>query len=790
MKKIISLTVITAILLGVTFVPANALTFKSKSNETHVFSYIPVEYTVEDPLNKASGSYIPALTAEELPTSYSSATEGKTTAARNQNPYGSCWAFSATSACESSFYKNGGELQYLSVLQLVNYFYNVKIDPLGNATGDSTNYLMSNRLNLGGNHAFTIWSLAGWTNGAPETALPYTSEYFSAVNNGTLDTKYANDYDIGHMQNGYIIPYGTDTAHLNSIKAAVMEYGSIGCSYYHDDSYMNTSTYAYFCDQSKTNHAVSIVGWNDNYQKSNFKAVSSSSSSSLIGLIASIFGASQDSSEEVLPEGNGAWLIKNSWGTNWGTDGDAHTAHSGHEGYFWLSYYDPSLIASEYVYAYDFSDDYKYNYQYDGSCGLDYVGVPDSLRLGAIYTVKGLSSTAERIDAVGIGLESANVSGTAYIYSDPDTDKPVSGKLEATVPFTTTYAGYYTIPVPNGPVINAGHDYSIVFDFNSYVYVNMDSTYQNGDWISFTADTTNDRTYQIQSSGKSTNLNASGYTARIKGYTNDAGTPINSFAVNYDANGGEDAPETQYKILDTPLTLSSEIPVRQGYEFLGWAIAKDSDTVVFHPGDIYEDDAVLYLYAVWQKKSVTSLDISVRTLTVTAGERGKAVTVMPDPGDAICNITVKNAAKTGNVYTVGSLTVTEGSHNTFLISAVGYSSDVIPVTFTDTESGAEVICNVSVKKGTKSITVTAKTVKSTKRILGIIPITEYKTTITAAAVGTSVKNVKYSLNNGRTWNTGTSFTSVYETKKFLIRVTDRENNVYDFEYVSGIVNKK
>ena len=58
-------------------------------------------------------------------------------------------------------------------------------------------------------------------------------------------------------------------------------------------------------------HAIAIVGWDDDYDKSNFKAQNGRSG------------------KTYSPKNNGAFLVKNSWGTTnvW-------------DGYFWMSYED------------------------------------------------------------------------------------------------------------------------------------------------------------------------------------------------------------------------------------------------------------------------------------------------------------------------------------------------------------------------------------------------------------------------------------------------------------------
>lgn len=72
------------------------------------------------------------------------------------------------------------------------------------------------------------------------------------------------------------------------------------------------------------------------------------------------------------------------------------------------------------------------------------------------------------------------------------------------------------------------------------------------------------------------------------------------YTVAYDANGGENAPETQIKTEGEVLKLSDKAPTWVGHKFLGWAIEKDSKKSDYQPGDMYESDQDITLYAVWE----------------------------------------------------------------------------------------------------------------------------------------------------------------------------------------------
>ncbi len=78
-----------------------------------------------------------------------------------------------------------------------------------------------------------------------------------------------------------------------------------------------------------------------------------------------------------------------------------------------------------------------------------------------------------------------------------------------------------------------------------------------------------------------------------------------TFAVKYDANGGTGAPPEQTKKYGEALTLSTTIPSKTGYDFLGWATSSTATTAQYTAGGKYTANSAATLYAVWSEKKYT-----------------------------------------------------------------------------------------------------------------------------------------------------------------------------------------
>ena len=83
-------------------------------------------------------------------------------------------------------------------------------------------------------------------------------------------------------------------------------------------------------------------------------------------------------------------------------------------------------------------------------------------------------------------------------------------------------------------------------------------------------------------------------------------TQNKKLTIEYNANGGYDAPESQTHVYGTTSQLSEEVLTRDGYWFLGWSTSSSATTATYKPGATYSNNSfndgdTVTLYAVWKK---------------------------------------------------------------------------------------------------------------------------------------------------------------------------------------------
>lgn len=435
-----------------------------------------------------------SLLGEELPESYD--TRGTTqTATKNQGANGLCWTFGSLAALEAQLKMLGYGEQDLSELHM------------GYATsswnGNDQQGIAGREPSGGGNRNYSSSYLMRGTDlsgAVDEASDPYIT---TKLEGRELDISRVKE-KTWQAQNILFLTNGRDEAAFDTIKQAVMTYGGVGASILWkgqttatdgtNQPFYNSETHAYCYDWEKdsgasssdSNHAVEIAGWDDNYPRENFTALA-------------------------RPENNGAWLIKNSWGKNWG-DG----------GYAWVSYEDTNF--PQRAYCFDGVKPYdpgEIVYETDYIMGTSY-GYSSA---GERYYAKAFSKETdgdEELSAVRIFLSSPYAS--VQVGCVPDLPgETLSGYTFASLGGDTSdagtfFPGWYTIELDT-PIRITGTRFAVA------VRITAPSTEQGGSGIWIGADKQNPLDgAQVFASGNGRSWGASEINYCIKAVTEPVGS--------------------------------------------------------------------------------------------------------------------------------------------------------------------------------------------------------------------------------------------------------------------------
>lgn len=363
--------------------------------------YIPVDniakyidYSVYYDLNRKWVDMAREGEEKMLPESYDMRDYGRVTAVRDQGKYGTCWAFASLGALESA------------------------LMPLENSIFSTDHMTLSNSFKLGqdmgGEHCMSIAYLAAWQGPVYEVDDPY--------GDGETNTELSA---VKHLEEAIVM----NERNMDTIKSAIFRYGGIETSLYSQMLYSDSESMfyqrdnaAYYYNGDETpNHDVVVVGWDDNYPKENFS---------------------------IEPEGNGAFICKNSWGTEFGEDG-----------YFYVSYYDKNICNKSVVYTkVGEADNYDNIYQSDllGWIGQIGFGKEESFFANA-YTTKG----KEKLCAVSFYATGDNTEFEIYVVRNFEGQESLKDK-EFVVAGSTKYSGYYTVDLPEEIILEKGTKYAVV----------------------------------------------------------------------------------------------------------------------------------------------------------------------------------------------------------------------------------------------------------------------------------------------------------------------------------------
>lgn len=356
--------------------------------------------TRENKVSMTSGGGTLGQEGEEspLPAAYDYRERERAPQILDQGDLGTCWAFASLTALESALTPEERLVCSRDHMSLNNGFGRGQMD--------------------GGDYTMAMSYLLAWQGPVLEADDPYG------------DGETTPDLQpVKHVQEIQMLP----KKDLERIKEAVFLYGGVHTPLYfaladnevtdeEAGQYYRRDTASYcYIGTNKINHDVVIVGWDDQYSKSNFP---------------------------MEPEGDGAFLCMNSWGEGFGD-----------HGYFWISYYDTNIGIYNICYTgVEDTDNYDAIYQSDLGGFVGQVGYKDETAYFAnVYTAEA----DETLSAAGFYAVGPDTSYEIYAVPRFEGTKSLDFSRQVAAG-TVENAGYYTIPFEEQIALTAGQQFAII----------------------------------------------------------------------------------------------------------------------------------------------------------------------------------------------------------------------------------------------------------------------------------------------------------------------------------------
>lgn len=432
------------------------------------------------------------------------------TAVRDQDPFGTCWAFSAMGAVEAAALNNPNlkasrDTLNLSEWQIIYYMRN--FDAKNERSKDTATWIMSDYSEKGyeiagyakgSSEDYALNQMMNWKGATTEDKQQYPSKHVAAAQDlRNDDYLHLSGYEMYNIKENPML-----------VKKAVLEHGAVTLAYTADQGqciYFNIDNACQYDDdeEKKGGHAVDIVGWDDNYKKELFggrfwelsvdgyneepfkmniseeqKIAIENNEGTIIGFDDNLLNYINDpdkiSEGKVVwtektgkqPSNNGAWLIRNSWGKytdslsdreimimdNGGNEARVVMSKTG-TGYFWLSYEDATIQPSCYAAVVDKPDDHDNIYEYDGTI-YDYYERVDAgtASFANIFKVDANNANpnlkSEIIDSVAFKVNEANSRYSVKLYGFKEGDYSVLAQPDK---------GWLLCPEISGKFVAAGY---------------------------------------------------------------------------------------------------------------------------------------------------------------------------------------------------------------------------------------------------------------------------------------------------------------------------------------------
>ena len=434
-----------------------------------------------------------------LPTTFDLRKQSYAPVLKDQMSTGGCWAFATTTVLETYARKN---LNIKDVYSTRHIEYSSTRSFLNNQVNENG---YNRNLGSGGNAYMSSNYLINGNGPILESEMPFVNSEENININEIKNKNTKLDVNNIALIEGNSI---CSASEIEDIKRYVYNNGAVFTTTYMtlSNSYYNSSNAAYYYNGSNdSNHAITIIGWDDNYSRTNFSSYN-------------------------RPKANGAWIVQNSYGTSFGKSG-----------YFYLSY-ENVLTCGAYMSITDVDTTIE-----DNNYVLDKLGYNAFMGYGSVSdgiteaygmnVFKKEYGKEEILKEVAFGT---NGTGTYKVYYKEGNASTTSvSNMTLIGSGTIEYSGYVTHKLNNPITIGKN-----VTSFSIVVYYDMDVTTRpvpvsakiHSKYQYITAEA---KTSFLSSNGSTwTDLNSSSDTiiASIKAYTDDVDTEfsIENKQVTYD----------------------------------------------------------------------------------------------------------------------------------------------------------------------------------------------------------------------------------------------------------------
>lgn len=384
---------------------------------------------------------------------------------KNQLTSNSCWAFAYSSIIETTMTKKAGALSK-------------EISPMHSEY--VTAQMFNRALGSGGGPRLSVAYSVSGKGPVEESQMPFSSFFTGSFKPleeaGNLDKPLAAKVnDVVEFPAMYkklerdTVKYYKDETKTkeysdSEVKAArdllkkhIKEYGAVAANMYiTQEDYYNTSTAAYnyneYSSAQPVNHLIALVGWDDDYEITNFK-------------------------EGKQPKSKGAYIALSSYGEEFGKGGYMYISYED-------AYIDQGLVGiRDIMECTNGKTGYDYIHQYD-ELGMN-LGVPlgtqvpeKTVYAASKYNKSAPSGKDEYINEVGLYI--ATTSGVK-VYINPDGDDLIPEKFEEVAsPETALETGYHIIKLAT-PLKIEGNKFVVKVKYTNQegAYIPVEANYQS-----------------------------------------------------------------------------------------------------------------------------------------------------------------------------------------------------------------------------------------------------------------------------------------------------------------------